>query len=143
MRTATGLALIGAGAILAFAVSARIPGVNLQAAGVIVMLAGLAGLALRGRAGGWLRRRVVLRRPAAPAGTPVLDEVSYPAAEPAIMASQLLEEAERADAAAAGIQAGRPAATQADGTRPGHQGGQEAAAQKSPAAAVLRDLFTS
>jgi hypothetical protein len=110
MRTATGLALIGAGAILAFAVSARTPAVNLQVAGVIVMLTGLAGLALRGRAGGWLRRRVVLRRPAATAGTPMFDEVSYPAAEPAVMASQLLAEAELADAA---TQAGRPATTQA------------------------------
>jgi len=103
MKTATGLTFIAVGAILAFAVSARTPGVNLQVAGFIVMLTGLVGMVLRGRAGGWLRRRVVLRRPAAAAGTSMFDDVSYPpsdlAAEPVIMASQLLEEAERADAA--------------------------------------------
>src|SRR6266704_1552786 len=110
MRTATGLTLIAAGAILAFAVSVRTPAVNLQLAGVIVMLTGLAGLVMRGRAGGLLRRRVVLRRPAVTAVTAMFDEVSYSAAEPAVMASQLLEEAELADAA---TRAGRPPASRA------------------------------
>jgi hypothetical protein len=145
MKTATGLALIAVGAIFAFAVTAQTPDVNLQLAGFIVMLTGLAGLVLRGRAGGWLRRRVVLRWPAA-AGTGMLDEVSYPpsdlAAEPAVMASQILEDAARQDAAA---QADRPAATQPLDIRPGRPGGRGSAARarRNPAAAVLHDLFTS
>jgi hypothetical protein len=154
MKTATGLALIAVGAIFAFAVTAQIPDLNLQVAGFIVMLTGLAGLVLRGRAGGWLRRHVVLRRPAA--GTSMLDEVSYSPSdlglEPAVMASQLLEDAARQDAATqdaasqdAASQPDRPAATQPFRLRPVPPGGwgSAARAQRNPAAAVLHDLFTS
>ena len=131
MKTATGLALIAVGAILAFAVSVQTPGVNLQVAGFIVALTGLAGLA-PSRASGWLRRRVVLRRGVPVPGTSPAEEASYPAEEasyspsylisdPAVMASQLLEEAELADVSA--------------------RAGDAARAQASPAAAVLHDLF--
>ena len=132
MKTATGLALIAVGAILAFAVSVQTPGVNLQVAGFIVALTGLAGLALPSRASGWLRRRVVLRRGVPVPGTSPAEEASYPAEEasyspsylisdPAVMASQLLEEAELADVSA--------------------RAGDAARAQASPASAVLHDLF--
>jgi hypothetical protein len=70
MRTATGLALVAIGAILAFAVTAHPSFLNLQVAGWVIMLTGVAGLAIPRRGYGWLRRRVVVRRPrAAPAIT--------------------------------------------------------------------------
>jgi len=63
MRTATGLALIAIGAIFAFAVTASPSFLNLQVAGWILILTGLAGLFVPRRGYGWLRRRVVVRRP--------------------------------------------------------------------------------
>ncbi len=98
MRTATGLALVAVGAILTFAVNAAIPGVNLQIAGLIVMLTGVAGLVVPARASGWLRRRIVLRGPHGP----VVEEVSdnpYPAdvmRDPAALAARILRDAQTA-----------------------------------------------
>jgi len=63
MRTATGLALIAIGAILAFAITASPSFLNLQVAGWILILTGVAGLFVPRRGYGWLRRRVVVRRP--------------------------------------------------------------------------------
>jgi hypothetical protein len=63
MRTATGLALIAIGAILAFAVTTSPSFLNLQVAGWILILTGIAGLFVPRRGYGWLRRRVVVRRP--------------------------------------------------------------------------------
>jgi Domain of unknown function (DUF6458) len=63
MRTATGLALVAIGAILAFAVKTSPSFLNLQAAGWILILTGVAGLLVPRRGYGWLRRRVVVRRP--------------------------------------------------------------------------------
>lgn len=62
MKTATGLALVAIGAILAFAVTAHPTGLNLQAAGWVLIVVGLAGLFVPRRGFGWLRRRVVVRR---------------------------------------------------------------------------------
>lgn len=77
MRTATGLSLITAGAILTFAVTVHTPFLNVQVAGVVLMLAGVAGLAIPRRGYGWLRRRMVTRR--GPRG-PVtrVEETRYP-----------------------------------------------------------------
>ena len=92
MKTATGLALLAVGAILTFAVHAAIPGVNLQVAGLIIMLTGAAGLFVPARTAGWLRRRIVLRGP-------VVEEVSdnrYPAdvmRDPATLAARILHDA--------------------------------------------------
>ena len=61
MKTATGLTLLAIGAILAFAVSASPPGVNINVVGWIVMLTGVAGFLIPRRASGWLRRRVLER----------------------------------------------------------------------------------
>jgi hypothetical protein len=97
MKTASGLGLIALGAILTFAVNARTPVINLQAVGVIIMVTGLAGLVIPARAGGWLRRRVVLRRVPAEPGTDDYEDLSQPSyllADPAVMASQILAEAE-------------------------------------------------
>ncbi len=63
MRTATGLALIAIGAILAFAVTQSPSFLNLQIVGWVLMLTGVAGMVVPRRGYGWLRRRVVVRRP--------------------------------------------------------------------------------
>ena len=65
MKTATGLALVAIGAILAFAVTGHPGWLNVQAAGWVLMLVGLAGMFIPRRGYGWLRRRMVVRRPAA------------------------------------------------------------------------------
>jgi len=62
MRTATGLALVAIGAILAFAVTTSPSFLNLQVAGWILILTGVAGLFVPRRGYGWMRR-VVVRRP--------------------------------------------------------------------------------
>ncbi|HEV2371472.1 MAG TPA: hypothetical protein VGS19_04810 [Streptosporangiaceae bacterium] len=72
MRTASGLGLIAVGAILAFAVTAHPTYFNIQVAGWVIMLTGVAGLLIPRRGYGWLRRRMVLSR--SPAG-PVVGEI--------------------------------------------------------------------
>jgi hypothetical protein len=62
MKTATGLTLVAIGAILAFAVKAHPAFLNLQVAGWVIIIVGLAGLLVPQRGYGWLRRRVVVRR---------------------------------------------------------------------------------
>jgi hypothetical protein len=73
MRTATGLFLIALGAILAFAVQGHPSWLNIQVVGWVIMLTGIAGMAIPRRGYGWLRRRMVLRR--GPGGRPVVDRV--------------------------------------------------------------------
>jgi hypothetical protein len=73
MRTVTGLFLIALGAILAFAVQGHPSWLNIQVVGWVIMLTGVAGMALPRRGYGWLRRRMVLRR--GPGGRPVVDRV--------------------------------------------------------------------
>src|SRR5690348_1695119 len=63
MRAATGLALVAISAIFAFAVTTSPSFLNLQVAGWILTLTGVAGLVVPRRGYGWLRRRVVVRRP--------------------------------------------------------------------------------
>jgi hypothetical protein len=99
MNTATGLALVAVGAILAVAVKAAIPGVNLQVAGLIIMLTGVAGMFVPARASGWLRRRIVLRGPQGPVVEEVKDDL-YPAdvmRDPATLAARILADARAAD----------------------------------------------
>jgi len=68
MRTASGLALVALGAILAFAVKGHPSWLNIQVVGWVIMLTGVAGMLLPRRGYGWLRRRMVLRR--GPGGLP-------------------------------------------------------------------------
>jgi hypothetical protein len=103
MKIATGLTLIAAGAIFAFAVRTNPPGLNIHTVGWVIMLTGVAGLLLPARASGWLRRRIVLRR--GPAG-PGIGETggdgpypSYVLRDPAALASAILQDAELAGAA--------------------------------------------
>src|SRR5690242_5906207 len=83
MRTATGLFLIALGAILAFAVQGHPSWLNIQVVGWVVMLTGVAGMAIPRRGYGWLRRRMVLRR--GPGGRPVVDRVEEKRYPPYIM----------------------------------------------------------
>jgi hypothetical protein len=78
MRTASGLTLIAIGAILAFAVTAATPLVNVHIAGWVLIVVGIIGLVLPKRGYGWLRRRLVLRP--GPRGPVVrqCDETLYP-----------------------------------------------------------------
>jgi hypothetical protein len=98
MRTAATIALLTAGAILTFAVSARVPGVDLRLAGVFIIAAGIAALlAPPGPAAGWLRQRFGHRGAATPVpAPPALDETgeeAYPAyllQDPAVLAAEVL-----------------------------------------------------
>jgi len=67
MRGATALGVAAAGAILAFAVDGHPSFINIQIAGWVVMLTGVAGLLLPRRGYGRVRRRRIYRRaPARP-----------------------------------------------------------------------------
>jgi hypothetical protein len=99
MKTATGLAVIAFGGILALAVHASTPGFNINLAGLIIMAAGVAGLLLRSRNSGWLRRRIVLHGDIAEAPGSYTTErspaylVEDPAAivdDPAVLATEVL-----------------------------------------------------
>lgn len=61
MKTGAGLALIAVGAILAFAVKGSPSWLNVHIAGWVIMIVGVAGLALPRRTYGWLGRRMVRR----------------------------------------------------------------------------------
>jgi hypothetical protein len=62
MKTGSGLLLIGAGAILAFAVTANTSFFNLHTAGWVLMIIGILGIAVPRRAAGWVGRRLFVRR---------------------------------------------------------------------------------
>jgi hypothetical protein len=112
MKTGAGLGLIAVGAILAFAVTAHPRGLNLQAAGWVLIVVGLAGMFVPRRGYGWLRRRVVRRTPrrttvlarrggraGIPGGTVVLapeeaDEIVTSDAEPEVFPGRTISKAE-------------------------------------------------
>jgi hypothetical protein len=77
------LFLIALGAILAFAVQGHPSWLNIQVVGWVIMLTGVAGMAIPRRGYGWLRRRMVLRR--GPGGRPVVDRVEEKRYPPYIM----------------------------------------------------------
>jgi hypothetical protein len=93
MRSAVGLVLLTAGAILAIAVSADVPGINLRLTGVIVMVAGIAGMISPARAAAWLHLRAL--RHAGPSREPAgEDEFGYSAyllQDPAVLAAEVLK----------------------------------------------------
>jgi len=70
MRTATGLTLVAIGAILAFAIRTSPSFLNLQVAGWVIMLTGVAGVFIPRRGSGGLRRRIIVRRPRATTVSP-------------------------------------------------------------------------
>jgi hypothetical protein len=83
MRTATGLTLIAFGAILAFAVQGHPSWLNIQVVGWVIMLTGVAGMAIPRRGYGWIRRRMGLRR--GRGGQPVVDRMDEKRYPPYIM----------------------------------------------------------
>jgi hypothetical protein len=124
MKIVTALTMLAVGAILAFAVRANPPGLNIHTVGWVIMLTAVAGMALPGPASGWLRRRIVVRRgpvgPAVPAGPAGGDDAGdagdmpyppYLLRDPAAVASAILQDAELAGAAADQPQAPPAAAT--------------------------------
>jgi hypothetical protein len=60
MKTATALALVAIGAILAFAVHAEPPFFSFNVAGWVLMLTGILGGLVPRRGYGWMRRKLVL-----------------------------------------------------------------------------------
>jgi hypothetical protein len=77
MKTGTGLALITAGAILAFAVTANTSVFNLHIAGWVLMIVGIAGMVIPRRGYAWVGRRMFVRQARWRPGNQV-DEVIYP-----------------------------------------------------------------
>jgi hypothetical protein len=61
MKTATSLALVAIGAILAFAITRSPSFLNLQVVGWVLILTGGIGAIIPRRGSGWLRRSVVVR----------------------------------------------------------------------------------
>jgi hypothetical protein len=78
MKTGTGLALIGIGAILAFAVTTNTSFLNLHTAGYVIMVIGILGLAIPRRGYEWVSRRLLVRQARWRPGKRI-EEVSYPA----------------------------------------------------------------
>jgi hypothetical protein len=77
MKTGMGLALIGIGAILAFAVTTNTSVFNLHTAGYVIMLIGILGLVVPRRKVGWVGRRLFVRQARRRPGNRV-EEVIYP-----------------------------------------------------------------
>jgi hypothetical protein len=115
MKTGMGLALIGIGAILAFAVTTNTSVFNLHTAGYVIMIIGILGIAIPRRGYGWVGRRLFIRQARWRPGTRV-EEVTYPAYA-------------NRNPASTRVQAGLPA--------PGALGGPEAASHID---ATTRDL---
>jgi hypothetical protein len=78
MKTGTGLALIGIGAILAFAVTTNTSVLNFHTAGWVIMIIGVLGLAIPRRGYNWVGRRLFVRQARRRPGRRV-EEVIYPA----------------------------------------------------------------
>jgi hypothetical protein len=121
MRTAIGLVILAAGAILTFAVSAHVPGINLRVAGLIIMLTGIAELITPARAAHWLRRNG--QASDAPGEAPVLEseDAAYPAyllQDPAVLAAEVLNSA-RSGQYGKGSRPGPQRTVRAAGQRPG------------------------
>jgi hypothetical protein len=96
MRHAAGLAVLAAGAILTFAVSARVPGINLRVAGVIIMIAGAAGMVTPEQAAAWLRGGLTARGGRAGPDPGDDDDYAHPAyllQDPAVLAAEVLRNA--------------------------------------------------
>jgi hypothetical protein len=77
MKTGMGLALIGIGAILAFAVTTNTSVFNLHTAGYVIMVIGVLGLAVPRRGYGWVGRRLFVRQARWRPGNRI-EEVTYP-----------------------------------------------------------------
>ena len=77
MKTGAGLMVIAIGAILAFAVTTNTSVLNLHAAGWVLMIVGILGLAIPRRGYGWVGRRLFVRQARWRPGNRV-EEMIYP-----------------------------------------------------------------
>ncbi len=77
MKTGMGLALIGIGAILAFAVTTNTSDFNLHTAGWVIMIIGVLGLAIPRRGYSWVGRRLFVRQARWRPGNRI-EEITYP-----------------------------------------------------------------
>ena len=78
MKTASGLALIAIGAILAFAVTTTTPFIDVHIVGWVLILTGIVGMVIPRRGYGWLRRRMVVKPGSRGPVVPRVDETHYP-----------------------------------------------------------------
>ena len=124
MKTGMGLVLIGAGAILAFAVNANTSAFNWNIAGWVLIIVGVLGLVIPRRGSGWVGRRLFVRRARWRPGNRV-EEVVYPSyvnrnpANTRVQAGLPAPGALGTPEAAAHIDATRDPSTQTTGLRPG------------------------
>lgn len=94
MRSAIALAVLTAGAILTFAVSVEVPGINLRLTGVIVILAGIAAMISPARAAAWLHLRPQPHGRPQPEPQVDDDDFGYSAyllQDPAVLAAEVLK----------------------------------------------------
>jgi len=91
MRSAIGLAVLTAGAILTFAVTAEVPGINLRLTGVIVMLAGIAAMVAPARAAALLHLPDVPRGRCRAGQADDCDYSAYLLQDPAVLAAEVLK----------------------------------------------------
>ena len=86
MKTATSLALVAIGAILAFAITRSPSWLNFQVVGWVLMVTGAIGAVLPRRGSGWLRRSTIVETddvtPAGADGDAVTETVQVAEAEP-------------------------------------------------------------
>src|ERR1700741_4454422 len=124
MKTGMGLALIGIGAIFAFAVRGDPSFLNLHIAGYVIMIIGVLGLAIPRRGYGWVGRRLFVRQARWRPGRKV-EEVVYPAyvnrnpANPRVQAGLPAPGAFGSAEAATHLDATRDVGTETLGPRPG------------------------
>ena len=76
MKTATSLALVAIGAILAFAITRSPSFLNLQIVGWVLMLTGAIGAVVPRRGSGWLRRSTVVESDDVAEAEPAVDTVT-------------------------------------------------------------------
>lgn len=78
MKTATALALVAVGAILAFAVTANTSVFNLHIAGWVIMATGIVGVLMRRAGYGAVRRRLIFPRGVRRGTVNIIDGTTYP-----------------------------------------------------------------
>lgn len=77
MKTGVGLVVIAIGAIFAFAVTTNTSVLNLHTVGWVLMIVGIAGIAIPRRGYGWVGRRLFVRQARWRPGRRI-EEITYP-----------------------------------------------------------------
>jgi hypothetical protein len=139
MKTASGLALIAVGAILAFAVTGHPGWLNVQVVGWVLILVGLAGMFIPRRGYGWLRRQVV-RRPVTTRPTVAAGDGSGMPAATALPPGTIVLTPEQAEQVEAGALAGVPDPEVFPGRQLSKAEVEEQVTTSSPAAATSETI---